>query len=132
MLQSAGYFSEPKEALYVFQFTVSSGVGVGLVKQGVNVQFGPFLPTLVPSGQIFSSCVQAWGLGLLFRARYVPPTPNKTKIIIMGRRILLNINGFFGGEGSRRYFRLKITNKMREKMLISSIRPKGLIEIFSP
>src|SRR3989344_4720929 len=99
MLQSAGYFSEPKEALYVFQFTVSSGVGVGLVGQGVNVQFSPFLPTLVPSGQIFSSCVQAWGLGLLFRARYIPPAPS-TKIKKTTTKIsLFDINGFFGGGG---------------------------------
>gem|GEM_PF-5242464 len=30
--------------------------------QAANSQFGPVLPTALPSGQIFASAVQAWGV----------------------------------------------------------------------
>lgn len=46
--------------MYVFQLVVGSGVGdIVELGQGENSQFGPVLPTLVPSGQIFASIVQA-------------------------------------------------------------------------
>ena len=58
---------------------------------------GPVLPTFVPSEQIFASSVQAWGFGLEFRARYVPPAPNNIKRVTINSTVFEDKNDFLGG-----------------------------------
>lgn len=69
--------------------SVEIGIKVG---QTSNSQFGPLLPTLLPSGQIIASIVQAFGI-----KKYAPA--EATAIIIKITAIIKTAEDFLTGGG---------------------------------
>ncbi|OGH19616.1 MAG: hypothetical protein A2868_01720 [Candidatus Levybacteria bacterium RIFCSPHIGHO2_01_FULL_40_15b] len=75
------------------------GDGAELVGQGANSQFGPVLPTDEPSGQIFTSSVQAF-CSVLFKTRKnKEASPIAIKKRITEIKIGSFILGLVGGGG---------------------------------
>ena len=72
VLERLGCLKEKPYVVFVYVFQLAVGSASFFASgQAVNSQFGPVLPTAAPSGQTFTSCVQAFCLfEELFKNKY--------------------------------------------------------------